>query len=445
MRYLLLIGLLAAGPVSALPIDRTIYVQPIEVCDNAGGNCVDGDGIIARNKSLTAEIFAQAGIGVTYLPTRQFNDSSYLTTSFSSNAATDQARQLVRTPGHQQNENQQVLNLYFVDRLLDPTGQQTLYGGSFTNGNGIIVSSNARPDTIAHEIGHNTGLDHRTFGAGGVANLLTDGSIRTIGQTAAGVQAGSYDQLTALQVEQLRSPLFSVGQLPFRAYISAGGGSQRNFFVQSPAAYPTTETITLPSTLPKGKLNAIKVRFLPGSDVFGFSIGTFYDYSDPIRGGRYTCDPLCEIPLFEPSGQLPNYQIYAVQRTNSVLADGTVELSYQFGGLAPNGFDGYQQFTDSFVGPNGLDYTPFSIQFVYDGGFVSQGFYDASTGFFSTETPSDTFFLAGFNPVQEPGFVLPEPTSFDVEVAAEPVPEPASLALLAGFVVLGASLRRRIG
>ena len=119
-------------------------------------------------------------------------------------------------------------------------------------------------------------------------------------------------------------------------------------------------------------------------------------------------------------------------------------MTYQFDGLVPSGFDGYQEFTDSFVGPTGLSYVPFSTQFVYDSGFVSQGFYDASTGFFSTETPSDTFFLAGFNPVQVPGFIPSEPAGFDVEAAPEPEPEPASLALLVAFLMLLVSLRHPI-
>jgi hypothetical protein len=57
-----------------------------------------------------------------------------------------------------------------------PTPGQ-LYGFSWLGNNGVAISSNtllgvpllglpARPDTLAHEIGHDLNLDHNAFGAG---------------------------------------------------------------------------------------------------------------------------------------------------------------------------------------------------------------------------------------------------------------------------------------
>ena len=66
------------------------------------------------------------------------------------------------------------VNLFFVNNLTPPTPGQ-LYGFSWIGNNGVAISGQtfvvaapltARPDTIAHELGHNLGLDHTTFGAG---------------------------------------------------------------------------------------------------------------------------------------------------------------------------------------------------------------------------------------------------------------------------------------
>jgi hypothetical protein len=70
-----------------------------------------------------------------------------------------------------------VVNLFFVETLFPPPDVGgVLYGFSWKNANGMSVSSNTfrgapgagppRPDTVAHEIGHNLDVDHTTFGAG---------------------------------------------------------------------------------------------------------------------------------------------------------------------------------------------------------------------------------------------------------------------------------------
>jgi hypothetical protein len=70
-----------------------------------------------------------------------------------------------------------ILNLFFVRTLIPPQGiGGVLYGFSWKNNNGMSVSMNTflgapgagppRPDTVAHEIGHNLDIDHTTFGAG---------------------------------------------------------------------------------------------------------------------------------------------------------------------------------------------------------------------------------------------------------------------------------------
>jgi hypothetical protein len=78
------------------------------------------------------------------------------------------------------------INLFFVNTLVPSNGGQ-LYGFSWIGNNGVAISKNTllgvplcgncppRPDTLAHEIGHNLNLDHNAFGAGSAPNLMTAG------------------------------------------------------------------------------------------------------------------------------------------------------------------------------------------------------------------------------------------------------------------------------
>jgi cytoskeletal protein CcmA (bactofilin family) len=71
-----------------------------------------------------------------------------------------------------------VINMFFVATLNPPTEGGMLYGFGWICNNGAAISQNTfgfprsrtspppRPDTIAHELGHNLCLDHPIFGAG---------------------------------------------------------------------------------------------------------------------------------------------------------------------------------------------------------------------------------------------------------------------------------------
>ena len=94
--------------------------------------------------------------------------------------------------------NPTTINMFFVTTLVPPTPGQ-LYGFSWIGNNGIAMSSNTmlgvpllglaqRPDTLAHELGHNLNLNHNTFGAGsnasGVCGLTCTANLMTAGGTA---------------------------------------------------------------------------------------------------------------------------------------------------------------------------------------------------------------------------------------------------------------------
>ena len=79
------------------------------------------------------------------------------------------------SPVSPRNTDASTINMFFVSKLNPPAQGGTLYGISWIGNNGVAISGNtffaptplqARPDTITHELLHDLGLDHTTYGAG---------------------------------------------------------------------------------------------------------------------------------------------------------------------------------------------------------------------------------------------------------------------------------------
>ena len=79
------------------------------------------------------------------------------------------------SPSSPRNTDASTINMFFVNKLNPPASGGTLYGISWIGNNGIAISGNtffaptplqARPDTIAHELLHDLGLDHDTMEQG---------------------------------------------------------------------------------------------------------------------------------------------------------------------------------------------------------------------------------------------------------------------------------------
>jgi hypothetical protein len=114
-----------------------------------------------------------------------------------------------------------IIRLLFVNSITDCGGPGAgIFGCGYVDANGLAVADNVfsfnggigRLDTIAHELGHNLGLGHTDFGAGGALNLMTSGGTRTIPSSINDVfpDGADTDQLTAAQITEALNSNFLV-------------------------------------------------------------------------------------------------------------------------------------------------------------------------------------------------------------------------------------------
>lgn len=236
---------LASGAALAqsVPITDFIVVQPISVCSDTGTLCApfnttstNGVGNPSNTDqttnpigfvdpitkiNITRALLNQIGIDVTFnpivpLPSTALQTLNVTQTTNAAGATIFQSQDFLTlsqqpaisnnpnppyTPKPPLASNVATINLFFVNKLNPPSTQSggTLYGFSWIRNNGVAIGANTfgyprsktspppRPDTIAHELGHNLGLDHFIFGAGPVSpcpssacdeNLMTTGSDR---------------------------------------------------------------------------------------------------------------------------------------------------------------------------------------------------------------------------------------------------------------------------
>jgi len=177
-----------------------IDIQPIQVCNNGGGDCANS--ALELFEDIGDKIWAQADIDLNFLSWMTVNDSTILNSanhgSYTSNA------------------NPNIVNIWFIEDLADCGGVgnvNTLFGcggGNRISVTDLVFSFNmgiGRLDTISHEIGHVLGLGHDDFGAGGADNLMTSGGSRTIPTSLADINPDGLglSKLTQEQIDQARS------------------------------------------------------------------------------------------------------------------------------------------------------------------------------------------------------------------------------------------------
>ncbi|MBM3777036.1 MAG: PEP-CTERM sorting domain-containing protein [Acidimicrobiia bacterium] len=186
-RSLFLVALLTGIPGLAPAAPFSLYVQPIQVCNDAGTVCANSAQTLYEAEG--DKIWAQAGIDLVFLPWVQFLETDYLSITDPSIDATELFD--MWGEGHVPG----AVNMWFV-QTLESAG--TAYGIALLGtvvGAGFAAIADAvfsyaggagRRDTIAHEIGHVLGLPHYNFSepactppADSAQNLMTSGSCRS--------------------------------------------------------------------------------------------------------------------------------------------------------------------------------------------------------------------------------------------------------------------------
>lgn len=195
-----------------------ISIQPIQVCDNSGNRCAR----VNLFEDITRKILAQAQLKVSFLPINQIRNTRFLKIQDNPNRSSDdyefyelsrsgEAGAFGRNPNSTRTSGP--INVWFVEEIEAVNEDFTQFGLGWVNANGVLISEAAnsfngtgRPDTLAHEIGHNLGLRHGSLGAGGPNNLLTDGGRRNIPTSAGdvGADGAGVDTLTDAQIAQIK-------------------------------------------------------------------------------------------------------------------------------------------------------------------------------------------------------------------------------------------------
>lgn len=182
-----------SSPAWAALIDKQLVVNVVQVCDNAGNNCASLGPV--GNSYFEAEadkIWAQAGIDIKFVFTGTLNSSSLLNGSTGIDAITGP----LAGPG---------TTMYLMNTISGVYGNAWLDAGGLAINMSDVMSFNGgigRLDTIAHELGHNLGLDHFEV----ANNLMASGGVRSVPINISQICPGDgcVDFLTADQIANVR-------------------------------------------------------------------------------------------------------------------------------------------------------------------------------------------------------------------------------------------------
>ncbi|MDP2430520.1 MAG: hypothetical protein Q8O33_00645 [Pseudomonadota bacterium] len=208
-------GVLASGVASALPITKIATINIYQLCNDAGANCAAtgpaGDPFFAGS---TNKIWEQAGIGFTFNFVSKINSSAFL--HINDTVVGDGFWDLQATYGGGPSFTS--IDLFLVQTITTASGGA--YGEGWLGMGGLVMAMQdimsfngglGRIDTLAHELGHNFGLQPNSLGGVGwhstdPNNLMASGGIRRVPTTLSDISpiGLGYDQLTLAQVNNAR-------------------------------------------------------------------------------------------------------------------------------------------------------------------------------------------------------------------------------------------------